>query len=142
MKKYTPRAIGKVAQWKGDSDVGAELRGDGRLATLPDGTPEIHAWNDYAGKLIEKGEAEKNRSRRRREVPAWLPMNTKQRKGNRRGPPDTIQRRAPSMSEAVGLYEQRFAELWKIYPKKAEGSSKRQTPHREGQNSAEPQHVV
>ena len=61
----SPRMIARAAQWESDHDQFLEA-----LLTagfLDQGeTLEIHDWFDYAGKLVERREAEKERSKQRR----------------------------------------------------------------------------
>ena len=64
------RMIARAAQWERDpDDFVAALTAAELLKTTPDGL-EIHDWYEYTGKLIDKREAEKNRSRRRRAAAA------------------------------------------------------------------------
>ncbi len=61
------RMIARAAQWSGDPDkFVAAMANAGLLDKEDDGSLSIHDWYEYAGKLIEQREAEKNRSRRRR----------------------------------------------------------------------------
>ncbi len=67
MDDLTSYEIGYAAQWDGDHDefvealiYGGFLRKDGSCYIL-------HVWYDYAGKLIERRDQERERSRRRRE---------------------------------------------------------------------------
>lgn len=46
------------------------MKSAGFLDITEDGTLEIHDWYEYAGKLIDQREAEKQRSRRRRAAAA------------------------------------------------------------------------
>ena len=64
------RMIARAAQWSTDPDAFvAALNNAGLLKYTPDGL-EIHDWYEYTGKLIDKRESEKNRSRRRRAAAA------------------------------------------------------------------------
>ena len=61
------RMIARAAQWSGEPDVFvAAMAHAGLLDEEMPGNLEIHDWYEYAGKLIDQREAEKNRSRRRR----------------------------------------------------------------------------
>ena len=67
----TPRMISRAAQWDGDPEKLAKtLIRAGWIDEKEDGTLEIHDWYEYAGKLIDQREAEKQRSRRRRAAAA------------------------------------------------------------------------
>lgn len=64
------RMIARAAQWGKDPDAFvAALTTAGLLKSTEDGL-EIHDWYEYTGKLIDKRESEKNRSRRRRAAAA------------------------------------------------------------------------
>ena len=61
------RNIARAAQWNKEPDAFVEaMKSAGFLDITEDGTLEIHDWYEYAGKLIDQREAEKQRSRRRR----------------------------------------------------------------------------
>ena len=63
----TPRMISRAAQWDGDPEKLAKtLIRAGWIDEKEDGTLEIHDWYEYAGKLIDQRQAEKERSRSRR----------------------------------------------------------------------------
>ena len=65
------RNIGRAAQWSRQPDEFVEaMKNAGFLDVTEDGTLEIHDWYEYAGKLIDQREAEKQRSRRRRAAAA------------------------------------------------------------------------
>ena len=67
----TPRTIARAAQWEGQPEKLSEaMIMAGWLDELDDGTLEIHDWVDYAGKLIDQRQAEKERSQRRRSTAA------------------------------------------------------------------------
>jgi hypothetical protein len=64
------RMIARAAQWEGGPDLFVNaLINAGFLKDTPDGLV-INDWYEYAGKLIDQREAEKNRSRRRRAAAA------------------------------------------------------------------------
>lgn len=66
----TNRMIARAAQWDEDPDDFVDaITTAGLLKSTPEGL-EIHDWYEYAGKLIDQREAEKNRSRRRRAAAA------------------------------------------------------------------------
>lgn len=61
------RNIARAAQWNKEPDTFVEaMKSAGFLDITEDGALEIHDWYEYAGKLIDQREAEKQRSRRRR----------------------------------------------------------------------------
>lgn len=61
------RMITRAAQWNGDPDMFVNaMKHAGFLDESSSGTLAIHDWYEYAGKLIDQREAERNRSRRRR----------------------------------------------------------------------------
>ena len=65
------RNIARAAQWNKEPDTFVEaMKSAGFLDITEDGTLEIHDWYEYAGKLIDQREAEKQRSRRRRAAAA------------------------------------------------------------------------
>ncbi len=65
------RNIARAAQWNKEPDAFVEaMKNAGFLDITEDGTLEIHDWYEYAGKLIDQREAEKQRSRRRRAAAA------------------------------------------------------------------------
>lgn len=126
------RTIARAAQWNGDSDdFTAVLRDSGFLDTDEDGKLCIHDWYEYAGKLVDQREAERERSRRRRAAESAVKKATSNdrrstagrldqsrvdnsrvdNRGNTPIPPtDDI--------DAPNLQERRFDEFWKAYPKK------------------------
>ena len=62
----TPRMISRAAQWDGDPEkLTKTLIRAGWIDEKEDGTLEIHDWYEYAGKLIDQRQAEKERSRSR-----------------------------------------------------------------------------
>ena len=73
----TPRMISRAAQWDGDPEKLAKtLIRAGWIDEKEDGTLEIHDWYEYAGKLIDQRQAEKERSRNiRQNEPRedWIP---------------------------------------------------------------------
>ena len=67
----TPRMIARAAQWDGEPEKLAEtLIRAGWIDENEDGALEIHDWYEYAGKLIDQRQAEKERSARRRAAAA------------------------------------------------------------------------
>lgn len=67
----TPRMIARAAQWDGEPEKLAEtLIRAGWIDKNKDGALEIHDWYEYAGKLIDQRQAEKERSARRRAAAA------------------------------------------------------------------------
>ena len=139
----TPRMIARAAQYDGPAEklAGALIRA-GWLDEKEDGDLEIHDWYEYAGKLIDQRQAEKERSQRRRaaasaaaretpddhQTPGGRPKGGRKKTAGRvdqtredntregKDPP------SPSGEGADGdkptAIEVRFAEFWKEYPKK------------------------
>lgn len=71
------RMIARAAQWNGAPDVFVDaMAGAGLLDKMDDETLAIHDWYEYAGKLIDQREAEKNRSRARRAAAAAAAAST------------------------------------------------------------------
>lgn len=65
------RTIARAAQWKDEPDKLVSALTDTQwLDIQPDGSLAIHDWHDYAGKLIEQRETEKERARQRRAAAA------------------------------------------------------------------------
>jgi len=66
--------IARGAGWKGDPDefVAAAIKA-GFLEKI-DGALQLHDWEDYAGRLIERRAAERERSRQRREAARTVSM--------------------------------------------------------------------
>lgn len=139
----TPRMISRASQWDGDpKKLANTLIRAGWIDEKEDGTLEIHDWYEYAGKLIDQRQAEKERSARRRAAAALSSGYTKDDQTPTDGqPPDaTITtggksrvdqsrvkkgRVTPSTPSAEGdgagkksLIEVRFDEFWNTYPKK------------------------
>ena len=74
-----PRSLATVVQWDGDpNDLVEALKNARLLDVSADGSLELHDWYEYAGKLVERREAEKERSRRRREKTAVQPTDDQQ----------------------------------------------------------------
>lgn len=76
----------RAAQWDGDPEKLAKtLIRAGWIDEKEDGTLEIHDWYEYAGKLIDQRQAEKERSRvagpllRRLPTPRQTEPNTDRR---------------------------------------------------------------
>ena len=138
------RMIARAAQWSGEPDVFvAAMAHAGLLDEEMPGNLEIHDWYEYAGKLIDQREAEKNRSRRRRAAAgATSPSDDRRTTAGR--PPDDQQKTAgrvdqttpdqtipkqstptkgdpppnPQTETKPDAQERRFAEFWAEYPKK------------------------
>lgn len=63
-----PFEVAMAAEWDGDAEAFVDaLTEAGFIDKNSDGTLSLHDWYDYAGKLIEAREVERERSRRRRE---------------------------------------------------------------------------
>lgn len=88
------RNIARAAQWNKEPDTFVEaMKSAGFLDITEDGTLEIHDWYEYAGKLIDQREAEKQRSRRRRAAAAADRRTTDgQTEGQPAGKPGNSQR--------------------------------------------------
>lgn len=61
-----PNTIARAAQWKGDPDHFIEVLESAGWLDRTEETLEIHDWYDYAGKLIDRREVERKRSKKRR----------------------------------------------------------------------------
>ena len=73
------RSIARAAQWDGDADEFVEaLKNAGLLDLSADNALSLHDWYEYAGKLVEKREAERERSRRRRAETNGQPTDDQQ----------------------------------------------------------------
>lgn len=141
------RTIARAAGWpEADADRFVDsLETAGFLDTAEDGNLTIHDWLDYAGKLIDQRESEKQRSRRRRaaardDASAGRPTNDRRTTDGR--PPDDhqttvgrldytrldysrpekIKDTTPTPSDVApkkqNIQEERFASFWSLYPKK------------------------
>lgn len=139
----TPRMIARAAQWEGPAEkLTAALIRAGWLDEKDDGKLEIHDWYEYAGKLIDQRQAEKERSQRRRSAAAGSSSGTDNDHRPTAGqPPDdhekaagrvdqtraskTREDNAPPSPSGEGdteakkpTIEVRFDEFWSSYPKK------------------------
>ena len=140
----TPRMIARAAQWEGPAEkLTAALIRAGWLDEKDDGQLEIHDWYEYAGKLIDQRQAEKERSQRRRSATAGSSDGTGNDRQTTDGQPAGDQKKAagrvdqtrasktreekapPSPSGEVddadakkSAVEVRFDEFWSAYPKK------------------------
>ena len=139
----TPRMIARAAQYDGDAEIFAEtLKNAGWLDEKDDGELEIHDWYEYAGKLIDQRQAEKERSQRRRAAAAastgtpptaqpataGRPQDSHEKAAGRVDKSRQDQTREddtpPSPSAEGGgddkkaTIDGRFAEFWTAYPKK------------------------
>lgn len=139
----TPRMIARAAQWDGEPEKLAEtLIRAGWIDENEDGALEIHDWYEYAGKLIDQRQAEKERSARRRAAAASSSDDTQDDQTPTAGqPPDATPttdgksrvdqsrekkgRVTPPTPSAEGdgagkksPIEVRFDEFWNAYPKK------------------------
>ena len=141
------RMIARAAQWNGAPDIFVEaMASAGLLDKVDDGTLAIHDWYEYAGKLIDQREAEKNRSRARRAAAAAAASgdrrttagqtedgtqnNQKKTAGRvkQSTPKQTIPEQtretegdlphSPQSEAKADTQERRFAEFWAQYPKK------------------------
>ena len=139
----TPRMIARAAQWDGEPEKLAEtLIRAGWIDENEDGALEIHDWYEYAGKLIDQRQAEKERSARRRAAAASSSDDTQDDQTPTAGqPPDATpttggKSRVDQSREKKGRVtpptpsdegdgagkkspvEVRFDEFWNAYPKK------------------------
>lgn len=141
------RTIARAAGWpEADADCFVEsLETAGWLDSTEDGKLIIHDWLDYAGKLIDQREAEKQRSRRRRSAAkvdttdglsqsdhrttAGRPPDDQKTIGGRvdktrvdKTTPDQTNNNTPTSSDVApkkqNIQEERFASFWSLYPKK------------------------
>ena len=129
------RTIARAAGWpENNADKLVEaLEAAGWLDSTPEGDLQIHDWYDYAGKLIDQREAEKQRSRRRRAASSQATDGrpTDDRKKTAGRVDKTIQdyttqdqRKdiSPTPSDdgpkKTDLQEERFGVFWSSYPKK------------------------
>lgn len=139
----TPRMIARAAQWEGPAEklAGALIRA-GWIDEGDDGKLEIHDWYEYAGKLIDQRQAEKERSARRRAAaaaPAGEPPDDRQPTAGRpkdgqkktggksrvdqskeqkeSDPPPTPSSEGSGAGKRPAI-EVRFDEFWSSYPKK------------------------
>lgn len=139
----TPRMIARAAQWDGDPEKLAEtLIRAGWIDENEGGTLEIHDWYEYAGKLIDQRQAEKERSARRRAAAASSADDTpgdlaptderpaadqkttggksrvdqsRVKKGSVTPPTPSDEGSGAAKKSAI---ETRFDEFWSAYPKK------------------------
>lgn len=145
LEGITSRMIARAAQWDGPAEklAGALIRA-GWLDESADGALSIHDWYEYAGKLIDQRQAEKERSQRRRDEKAAAAATSDKPSSDRKtasGRPKENRKKAggrvdqtredkrkedhtppsPSGEGSEGgqsLLEVRFAEFWSAYPKK------------------------
>lgn len=145
LEGITPRMIARAAQWDGPAEklAGALIRA-GWLDEGDDGALSIHDWYEYAGKLIDQRQAEKERSQRRRDEKAAAAASSEKPdddqqtaggrpKGNRKKAGGRVDQSRPDKrkddttppspsDEGIGggqsQIEVRFAEFWLAYPKK------------------------
>lgn len=143
LNDITPRMIARAAQWDGDPEKLAQtLIRAGWIDLKEDETLEIHDWYEYAGKLIDQRQAEKERSRNRRAAAAasadatsgvstptaGRPTGNRRKAGGRVDQSRVDKTRddktppSPSGEGSDGdkkpIIEVRFDEFWKAYPKK------------------------
>lgn len=143
LEGITPRMISRAAQWDGPAEkLTAALIRAGWLDEKDGGVLEIHDWYEYAGKLIDQRQAEKERSQRRRAAAAASSGRTDGDQQTTAGQPKEGRRKAagrvdqsrvdktrdditPPSPSAEGddggkkdIIEARFTEFWSAYPKK------------------------
>ncbi len=141
------RMIARAAQWNGSPDIFVEAMANaGLLDEANGGELEIHDWYEYAGKLIDQREAEKNRSKRRRAAAAASTSDdrrttagqavdgtaddqkktagrVKQTRPKQSRPEQTRETEgdlppSPQTEAKADAQEHRFVEFWEQYPKK------------------------
>lgn len=145
LEGITPRMIARAAQWEGPAEklAGALIRA-GWLDENDDGALSIHDWYEYAGKLIDQRQAEKERSQRRRDEKAAAAASSEKSdddqqtasgrpKGNRKKAAGRVDQSRPDKRKGdntppspsdegseggKSLLEVRFTEFWAAYPKK------------------------
>lgn len=87
------RMISRAAMWEGDPEVFVEsLVSCGFLEQEENGYA-IHDWHDYAGKLVEEREKEKERGRKRREDKKTTPSTE--------NPPDAVKKSTGRPSDDI-----------------------------------------
>ncbi|NCB64533.1 MAG: hypothetical protein EOM52_13275, partial [Clostridia bacterium] len=143
LEGVTPRMIARAAQWDGPAEkLTAALIRAGWLDERDDGTLEIHDWYEYAGKLIDQRQAEKERSKRRRTATAppsddapddrrttsGQPADDREKAAGRvdqsRVPKTRVDNTPPTPSDEgsdgakKSTIEARFDEFWGAYPKR------------------------
>lgn len=138
------RMIARAAQWTGNADELVEaLKTAEFVDETPDGGLELHDWQEYTGSLIEKREAEKQRSRKRRAAakeqpadatalpPSWAQTTAGQTadepQSDRKKTAGRVEKSRVEKSRVeIGgtppippdAVSERFALFWKAYPKK------------------------
>lgn len=141
LDKYDAEDIADAMQWDGDADKLVEAMLSSGYIDRTDESLAIHDWRDYAGKLLERREKDRER-KRKTEKSATIPKelqrnsngNNKESDGtlnasgvtvpnstvpNTTKPNSTEQDSTDSTSSAsLSLAERRFAEFWKAYPNK------------------------
>ena len=76
LKNVRPRSLATAAQWTGDPDAFVEaLKNAHFLDIEEDGSLYLHDWHEYGGKLTAKREAERERSRIRRQTTNGQPTD-------------------------------------------------------------------
>ena len=76
LEKVRPRSLAIAAQWDGDPDAFVEaLKNAHLLDVAEDGSLYLHDWHEYGGKLTAKREAERERSRIRRQTTNGQPTD-------------------------------------------------------------------
>ena len=147
LEGISDRMIARAAQWNGEPGTFVEAMAHaGLLDVESDGNMQLHDWYEYTGKLIDQREAEKNRSRRRRAAAAAdaasdrrttagqtedEPKDDRKKTAGRvnQSRPDQTRLNqstptegdlppAPAPEKEPDAQERRFAEFWKLYPRK------------------------
>lgn len=147
LEGISDRMIARAAQWNGEPGKFVEAMAHaGLLDVESDGNMQLHDWYEYTGKLIDQREAEKNRSRRRRAAAAADAANDRrtttgqsadstpddqgtaagrvnqsrpdQTRPNQSTPTEGDLPPTPATEKKPDAQEQRFAEFWKLYPRK------------------------
>lgn len=76
LKNVRPRSLATAAQWTGDPDAFVEALKNAHLLDVEeDGSLYLHDWHEYGGKLTAKREAERERSRIRRQTTNGQPTD-------------------------------------------------------------------
>lgn len=130
LDEIRPRTIARAAGWDGDADKFIAALKTARFVDDNGGALALHNWGEYTGKLLERREAERERSRKRREPGETVkPAVDQQTTAGR--PPDiqrTTEIQAPDVAPETeekpaeapkeNALERRFNSFWAAYPKK------------------------
>ena len=129
---YSAEEIADGAQWDGDPDAFLNALIESGFVDEGNGKLVIHDWHEYAGRLIEKRQANRMRSQRARDANKHESVSTEREPNaydthteripyratvpnqpNSTVPNRTIPYHTTDMSDVDAFYE-----FWKLYPKK------------------------